>query len=635
MKYRKITAILLGMTLAVSSCSTVLAAENSSAETEISSAETETSSAETETEASSAETETEISSAKTPARIAAIDSLDLTDMFSKTDLDDSLDSGAVQITLEDDSASADGSGVQIDGTTVTITEEGTYVFSGNLTDGQIVVDAGDTEKVRLVLNGVTVTNDDGACIFVKTADKVTLTLAEGTENVLSDTGEEFVQPDEGSTVDGVIFSREDLTINGAGSLTVNASYKHGIVCKDDLAITGGMIEVSAADKGITGEDSVRVKDGTVAVTAGDDAVHSDTTDKEGKGFIYIEGGSLTLESGDDGIHAATSLIIAGGKIDVTECREGLEGATIDILDGDIRVTAQDDGLNAAYSSADSAAETAWEDFYGSGADDTFADDTYEYEDTSWLDYMEDYDPYEPDWQEYMDDAEYEEMYRDAYSSENMQDGPGGMQGGPGGMHGGPGGMHGGPGSMQGGPGNMQGGFGMMDAQEDSYLRISGGNVYVNAEGDGLDTNGYLYLDGGTVIVEGPVTDGNGSLDYAIGAAVTGGTLLASGSAGMAAGFGSGSTQNSLYYTFDTGIEAGTELRITDEDGREIFSVTPGKAYQNILFTSEELEEGAVYTITAGNESGSAEAGTETGGSGYMAGGMQGGPMQGDRGDMRF
>lgn len=671
MKYRKITAILLGMTMAAASCSTVLAEE-----TETTSAETEASSAETEISS----TETEVSSTKTPAEIAAIDSLDLSEMFSETDQDDSWDDTAVQIMLEDSSASAEGSGVQIEGTTVTITEEGTYVLSGDLADGQIVVDAGDAEKVQLVLNGVTVTNDDGACIFVKAADKVILTLAEGSENILSDTGGSYVQPDEGSTVDGVIFSREDLSINGTGSLTVDAGYKHGIVCKDDLAVAGGTTEVTSAEKGIVGEDSVRIKDGTITVTAGEDAVHSDTVGKEGKGFIYIEDGSLTLESGDDGIHAETSLIIAGGKIDVTECREGLEGATIDILDGDIRVTAQDDGLNAAYSSTDSDEETAWNNggmdpyAYDEEWDDIYSDDTYTYDDTDWLDYMEeynaaesewlnamedhnaaeydwldymeDYDPDEADWQEYMDDYDYEEMFWEDYypddddmytpdmseqdmsgrdmsgqdmSGQNMRGGHG--PGGPGGMQGGPGSMQGGPGNMQGGPGGMQGGFGMMDAQEDCYLRISGGTVYVSAGGDGLDTNGYLYLDGGTVIVEGPENDGNGSLDYGIDAVVTGGTLLASGSAGMAEGFGSGSTQAQLYYTFDKNIAAGTELCITNENGEEIFSYTPGKSYQNIIFTSEDLEEGVSYTITAGNASGTAEAGTGTAGSGYMAGGV--------------
>ena len=175
--------------------------------------------------------------------------------------------------------------------------------------------------------------------------------------------------------------------------------------------------------------------------------------------------------------------------------------------------------------------------------------------------------------------------------------------------------------MQGGPGGMQGGFGMMDAQEDCYLRISGGTVYVSAGGDGLDTNGYLYLDGGTVIVEGPENDGNGSLDYGIDAVVTGGTLLAAGSAGMAEGFGSGSAQAQLCCTFDKSIAAGTELCITDENGEEIFSYTPGKAYQNIIFTSEDLEEGVSYTITAGSASGTAEAGTGTAGPGYMAGGV--------------
>ena len=579
MKNRKITALLLGMAVAVSSFSTVQAAETGS----------------------------------TPATIAPADSLDLAGMFSEKDLDDSRSDAAVRITLEDTAAKAEDESVQIDGKTVTITEAGTYVLSGTLTDGQIIVETEETEDVRLILDGVTITNDDSACIFVKSGDKVVLTLAEGSENVLSDTGAEYVQPDEGSTVDGVIFSREDLSVNGTGSLTVEAGYKHGIVCKDDLAVTGGTITVDAADKGIVGEDSVRIKDGTITVTSADDAVCSDTSDKEGKGFIYIEGGSLELAAGDDGIHAETSLLIAGGTIDVTESKEGLEGATVDITDGDIRIKAQDDGINAAYKTSGAAGE---------------ASDSIRVEDGGMgMTPPEDMGGQRmPDGMPEMPE-DMQEMRAGRHGSPGgWQEMPDGMPEMPDGMPEMPDDWQGMRGDMQGMPGGMQGmpggGFGMMDALADCYLRISGGTIFVDADGDGLDSNGYLYLDGGTVVVEGPTNDGNGALDYGIDAVVSGGTLIATGSAGMAQAFGSASTQSFLYYSFDQTISAGTEVTITDEDGSEVYVFTPGKDFRNIIYTAPELEKGAVYEIAAGSGSGTAEAGTEQ--AGYA--GMQGGGM---------
>ena len=623
----------------------------------------------------------------TPATIAAVETLDFAEMFSDKDRDDSWDAAeAAVIELKGTSAEAEGEGVTVGGTTVTITEAGTYVLSGELEDGQIRVEADEAEKVHLVLNGVSITNDDSACIFVSSADKVIITLADGTENTLADTGTEYIQTDDGSAVDGVIFSRDDLTLNGSGSLTVRAGYKHGIVGKDDLVFTGGTYMVTAAGKGIAGDDSLRIRDGSFTVTAEDDALHSDTSDKEGKGYIYIEDGVFTLQSGDDGIHAATALVIAGGTITVEESYEGLEGATIDILDGDIRVTARDDALNAAYSSADSYEK--WNEQYDFGgfsreeweredAFDDYADEEWgEWDDYAGLsdeewdgqvDYGENFDEewdgqddygegFDEEWDEQYDSGEYSEEeweliremmeeYGDkpesgqdqtpfsaqtapsdrggrknrmpygrdssAEDRESMafsdwdedmagmtppgwsEDSEGMMQPGMGGSMHHPG-MNGNGGA---------GGFGgMMDAQEDAYLRIAGGTVYVNAGGDGLDANGYIYIEGGTVTVDGPADTGNSAMDYGIDAVISGGTFTAAGSAGMAAGFGSSSTQYSVSYTFSSTVSGGTEVVLKDADGNAVVSAVPAKDYQNVIFSTPDLQDGN-YTVTAGGQTG--------------------------------
>lgn len=291
-------------------------------------------------------------------------------MFTDRDYDASYED-AVTITLSGTTASAGGNGVTVDGSTVTITQAGTYLLTGQLTDGQIVVDVDESEKVQLVLSGATVTNSTSAALYIKSADKVFLTLAENTENALSTTGS-FVQTDD-NNVDGAIFAKSTLTINGTGTLTVDCAQGHGIVSKDNLKVTGGVLTVKAASSALTGKDSVRIAGGTLDLTAGKDGIHSENTDNTEKGFIYILGGTINITAGsdgmdasqnvtikggtfiltvgDDGIHADGALTVVDGSITVTESYEGLEGQTVNIQGGTVTVTSSDDGVNAADGSA--------------------------------------------------------------------------------------------------------------------------------------------------------------------------------------------------------------------------------------------------------------------------------------------
>ncbi|MBR5112571.1 MAG: carbohydrate-binding domain-containing protein [Clostridia bacterium] len=270
--------------------------------------------------------------------------------FTERDLDPSYEKkDAKNIILSGDSASSDDASVKINGSSVTITGEGVYEISGKLTDGSITVDAGESDKVQLVLSGAEITNSTGAAIYVKSADKVFITLADGTENTLSDTGAEYKQTDGEKSIDGVIFADSDLTLNGNGSLTVNAGYKHAIVSKKDLKITGGKYEITSTEKALEGENSIRICSGEFNIKAGDDALHADEEEDKEKGYIYISGGKFTIDSGDDGIHAVTILTIDGGSFDI-KAHEGLEATQVIINDGTIALNASDDGINAAQKS---------------------------------------------------------------------------------------------------------------------------------------------------------------------------------------------------------------------------------------------------------------------------------------------
>ena len=476
--------------------------------------------------------------------------LDLEEQFSDRDQDASYDkTTATSITLQGDNASVSGDGVTVDGATITITAAGTYLVTGELDGGQIVVDAGDDDKVQIVLAGASITAGENAAILVRNADKVFLTLADGTTNTLTDSGEAYVQPEDlEQTVDGVIFALSDLTLNGSGTLEVTAKTGHGIVCKDDLVITDGTSHITAAGKGLAANDSIRILDGTFDIDAEDDAIHTSKDDTEGKGYIFIQGGTFQLSSGDDGIHAATALIIQGGDIDVTKSYEGLEGDSVDILSGTITIAASDDGINAS-SNASSRNE-------GNGGDGP--------------------------------------------------QGAGGPQNGT---------------RPQGKDGAREMGGGM-SSDPYAYIRISGGTIVVDADGDGLDSNGSLYIDGGSVTVYGPTNDGNGALDIGDGgdavAEITGGTVQIAGSSGMAVTFDDTSTQYSVMYVFEESQAAGTTVTLSDSSGNVIAEMTPEKAFQSVIFSNADLKEGT-YTIAAGDmedtittDSISVTAGTQTG-----------------------
>lgn len=233
------------------------------------------------------------------------------DMFSDRDYDISYDD-AEDIILADGASSLDASGVEIDGDTITITKAGSYKLSGSLSDGQIIVDVADDEKVQLVLDGVDITNDDSAVIYVKNADKVFITTTDS-DNSLSVTGE-FEETEDG--VDAVIYAKDDITLNGAGTLNITCETSHGIVGKDDVKITSGTYNIEAAKKGIDANDSVRVADGEINITSGTDGIHVENTDDETLGYFYAIGGTFNIEAGYDGIDASGEALIYDGEYNI-------------------------------------------------------------------------------------------------------------------------------------------------------------------------------------------------------------------------------------------------------------------------------------------------------------------------------
>ncbi|GMK37214.1 hypothetical protein PCCS19_02670 [Paenibacillus sp. CCS19] len=281
--------------------------------------------------ASTSET-TETDTTITTAATAGASKLETSDMFSDRDLEQTADlTAATQIKLTSDKD-------------VTLDQEGVYVLSGEIRNATVIVDAPEDAKVQIVLDGVSITNEDSPAIYAKEADKVFVTST-ASENYMKVTG--TYTADGETNLDAVIFSRADLTMNGTGSLDIVSSQGNGISSKDDLTVTGGEFSIHSAADALEANDSIRIHDGTITIDSGKDALHSENEDDASLGYIYMDGGTLNINAGDDGVRGNSIVQIDGGTINIETCQEGIEGNYIQLNDGQITINAQDDGINAS------------------------------------------------------------------------------------------------------------------------------------------------------------------------------------------------------------------------------------------------------------------------------------------------
>lgn len=506
------------------------------------------------------------------------------DMFSDRDLSGDY-SECTDITLSDSTASCSDSSVTVADGSVTITKAGTYKFSGTFT-GQIIVNAGDSDKVQLVLDNASITKEGSAALYIINADKVFVTTVKGTENTLSSTGE-FTSDSDETNVDGAIFSKSDITFNGSGTLNVKCESKHGIVTKDDLKITGGTYNITSASQGLSGKDSVRIAGGNITVTSGTDGIHSENTDDTEKGYVYISGGTLNITSGKDCIDASGTVDIKDGTFtfkagggssekttgDSTESYKGIKAdGVLTISGGTFDIDTLDDAI---HSNADVTVS-------GGTLDISTGDDGI-------------------------------------HSGNNTV-----VSGGEVTLTSSDDGINAAGGDNQG----VGGGFGpdSFSADSEAKITITGGEIHINASGDGLDSNGDIEISGGTVYVYGPTSNGNGSLDYENNAVITGGTVIMAGSSGMAMNFGSESTQGSILASTGN-ASAGTAVKLTDSSGNVIAEFTPTVSFQTVVISTQDITSDGTYTLTVGD---STQEITMSGciyGSG-MSGGFCGGGMGG-------
>lgn len=558
------------------------------------------------------------------------------------------------ITLSPDGSTSTDASVRIDGQTVTITQAGTYQIAGTLDDGALIVESAENAKITLVLGGVSIKNTTGAAIQIATADDVTIELAEGTTNVLQ-SGEEVdiataTESEEASG--GALQSKVDLKIKGKGSLTVLGYLNNGIHCTKDLKIKDGNISVTALGHGIKGKNSVTVSGGTVTVTSGKDGITSDETENEEKGFVTIEDGEIIITSAGDGVSAETTLTVTGGVIsiisgggsanaqqktdnmrgwwdfdnsasddDSVSCKGLKAGKALVISGGSITIDAQDDALHTDGDMTISGGEC----ILSTGDDGAHAALSLTVLDGK-ITVLTSYEGLEAN-QITLAGGELDiTASDDGINANGGSDGfSGGFGGGFGGGRGGMGGSFGGrrndtnnqSGDMtppdgnapSGNPPTMPG----QDAADSTttddttikqpLLLITGGKITVNADGDGLDSNGDLRVEGGDITVNGPANGGNGALDIGTengGAGViAGGTLIALGTSSMAENFDSTSTQCAFLVTMNS-FGAGETITITDSQGNVLYTGVTVKSANSVVFSSADLVVGETYTVTIGS-----------------------------------
>lgn len=545
------------------------------------------------------------------------------DMFTDRDYRTAYDENeSILIHLNGDSATASSNSVKISGSTVQITEEATYIISGTLNNGIILVDAEDTAKLQIVLNGVSITNESSAALYILSADKVFVTLAEGTENTLANGGS-FIAIDE-NNIDAVVFSKQDLTFNGTGNLIITSSNGNGIVGKDDLVFTGGNYTINTSSHGIEANDSVRITGTTqITVDAGKDGIHCENNDDTSLGFIYISAGTLNIEAEGDGISASAYMQIVDGKFSVlagggsengssqssntwgafmggdmppgqqsssntatTEDSTSMKGiktsGTLNIFSGSFQINSSDDCIhsNSSITIYGGTFELA------SGDDAVHADETLTVTACD-MNISESYEGLE---------ALHIDIQGGTIklvAADNGLNAAGGTDSS--GTTGGRDGMFGGE----------RGGMGGMNSSSNGTIVISGGDLYINASGDGIDANGSLEIGGGYTVIVGPTQGDTATLDYDTTATITGGTFIGTGSANMAQTFSS--SQQGVIALSVGNQTAGTNITLKDSNENILFDFSPELPYNVVILSSPDMISGETYTVTVGTSSSSFEA----------------------------
>lgn len=517
------------------------------------------------------------------------------------------ESEVVEIALQGTTANSSSNAVRVNGSTVTITRAGTYRLTGTLTNGQVLVDTADDGTVKVILNGVTISSTTNAPFAVTDAKKAVVILAKGTQNTLTDPANYVYADSSTNEPNAALFSKADLTIAGEGNLIVKANANDGIASKDGLVITGGTISVEAVDDGVRGKDYLAVKGGALAVKAGGDGLKADNEEEAGLGFVTLGGGTVRVTAGGDGIDAATNAAVTGGAVTIVSgggsgtklsgdiSAKAIKGsAAVTVSGGTLTLDAADDAIHSNNAVTISGGTIAI-----ATGDDAIHADTALMVNAGTIDITKSY--------EGLESAAITVNGGDItlVASDDGLNAAGGNDG---------------SGTLPGGAPAAGGRRPDQFAATGAYtITINGGTILVSADGDGVDANGSVTMTGGTVLVQGPSANGNGAIDYDGTFMMSGGVLVAAGSAGMAQAPTTTSAQGALLVRLASAQKAGTVVHIQAADGTPLVTFQATKAFQALTVSTPAIVKDASYDVFAGGSA----TGTNTGGL-YTGGAYSGG-----------
>ncbi|MDR1560604.1 MAG: carbohydrate-binding domain-containing protein [Clostridiales bacterium] len=584
-KTAKLTGLFLGMAIALNGCGGVETPNAVPSETPAKALSSEAPGTLTAANSEAASTET----------LVYTGGYTLSYEFAPEDTDSAWDTNSASaVEFNGGTAQISGEGAKFADGILTIAQAGTYVLSGTLADGQVLIDAGKNDDVRLVMNGVSLSNATGPAIYAPQSEKIVLILEKGTENTVSD-GAGYSNSEDADAPDAAIFIQDNLSVTGEGTLTVTGSYKHGIRAQDVLAVTGGVISINSVGDALRGRDGVAIQNGAFTLDAGGDGIQSNNDEDGAKGFVVINGGTFEIKSKNDGIQAQTALSVADGVFRITtgggsaaaptqeenfrgrwgeaaqtETAEDESvsmkalkaGKQVYIAGGDFTVDAEDDAVH----SNDSIVVTAGKFEIKTGDDGFHADAALEI-------------------------AGGEISITSCYegieglsvtigggditvaASDDGINSAGGVDSG----------------SQWGGPMGRD----QFSSNGDCFVKITGGTLDLSASRDGIDANGNIDFSGGTAKISGPSQGMEGAIDLDGTLTVTGGELI---TAGSVLGISEDSTQPAILVSYTAQQDSGSIIAIKDANGNTLLEYTSKNSYSLSGFTSPEFKQGETYSL---------------------------------------
>ena len=476
------------------------------------------------------------------------------------------ESRATQITLADQTATVTGQGASFSDQTVTITQAGTYVLTGSGKNIKLVVEAAATDQVHLVFQNLTL-EGEGTLLQINKAQEVVISLAEGSQNALTES-----QASDDEKVKATIHSQVPLTLNGTGNLTLTALTKNALEVEDDLKVLGGTYTVKAANHGFKAEGALAIEAATLTIEAGKDGLHAEHDETTERANISLNPTQLSIAATEDGVDAGNELTIKGGTITVSQSEEGLEARVIRQLGGDVTIKSSDDGVNASAGSSSKTSDTS------ATSKTSDANTTSNKADTSSSASQATTDSATASTSASQSTADPAATSQTDQANQDKNQTPPAPTAGQAPPQGGQPPQNGqGPGSMP--PGGQE------ESDPSLQIILEGGTLTIDAEGDGIDSNGTVTISGGSLVVNGSV---QGDIT------ITGGRVWALGTSDMLQGFAQGSTQASI--TANIAGTAGQTLIILDANGKEVARQTASKDFQAVIMSSADLVDGQTYTI---------------------------------------